>query len=65
MFYLPDEMFKQKGKTLELIFGQPINPEILTSDKSIREWAQQIKNFVYFLRLRHDLTFKEFLESGK
>ncbi len=61
MFYLPDEMFKQKGKTIELIFGPQIMPEVLTNKKNIKELAQQIKAFVYTLDVRHGLSFKEFL----
>jgi putative hemolysin len=47
MLYLVDEMYKQKNKTINIIFGNPIS--YLTFDKkySDKEWAEYIKNIVY------------------
>ncbi len=49
MFYLPDEMFKQKGKTITATFGKSI--PFTTFDKSFNptEWAQKVKEHVYQL----------------
>ncbi len=49
MFTLPDEMFKQKGKTIKLIFGNPISPEQLDRKKPI-EVAADLRNLVYRLK---------------
>ena len=49
MFYLPDEMFKQKGQTIELIIGKPINNELLNKHHTPKGWAALIRNFVYHL----------------
>ena len=57
MFYLPDEMFKQKGKTIELIIGKPIYPEQLTSKNSSKAMALKIKEFVYQLEGNPNLDF--------
>jgi len=49
MFYLADEVFKQKGKTITLTFGKPIPYQ--TFDKSMhpKKWAKKVKDYVYQL----------------
>ncbi len=50
MVYLPDEMFKQEGKSLTMTFGKPISYiEIKESGLSAQEWSDQIKKLVYQL----------------
>lgn len=49
MFYLVDELFKQKGKTLNIIFGEPIPAETFDPSKRDIEWAQWVKEKVYKL----------------
>lgn len=49
MFYLVNETYKQKGKTIRIVFGQPISPSTFTSDRSDHYWAQKIKEHVYQL----------------
>lgn len=61
MFYLPDEMFKQKGQTIELIIGKPIPIEILNQSKPAKEWAKLIRAFVYNLGENQHLPFDEFI----
>ena len=46
MLYLPDEMYKQEGKHVDVIFGMPISYESLKG-KNPREEAQRIKDIVY------------------
>jgi 1-acyl-sn-glycerol-3-phosphate acyltransferase len=58
MFYLPDEMFKQKGKTIELIIGKPIDSQSLDSPKSAKSLALKIKEFVYQLDKYPEKHFK-------
>ena len=65
MFYLPDEMFKQKGNTIDLIIGKQIEAGELSEEKNDREWAQIIKAFVYSLGADPVLTFKEYLKDQK
>lgn len=50
MFYLPDEMYKQKGKTITFIFGEPISWEIFTKDKPAEYWSGRVKEHVYALK---------------
>ena len=50
MIYLPDEMFKQEGKSLTMTYGKPISyRKIKESGLSAQEWSDQIKELVYQL----------------
>ena len=50
MFYLVDELFKQRGKTIQVIFGEAILPDEFDSSKTDYEWAQWVKQKTYNLR---------------
>ena len=47
MLYLADEMFKQKGKEIMLVFGKPIPWRSFNSSRSAEEWASDVKKKVY------------------
>lgn len=47
MFYLVDELYRQKGKTLSIKFGEPIPHETFDRSKKDLEWAQWVKDKVY------------------
>jgi 1-acyl-sn-glycerol-3-phosphate acyltransferase len=49
MLFLPDEMFKQKGKLVRIIFGKPIPYTTFDKTRSDVLWAEFIKNIVYKL----------------
>lgn len=49
MFYLPKEMFRQRGKTLTIRFGKPIPYQSLDKSKTLQEWAADIRAKVYEL----------------
>ena len=49
MLYLPDEMFKQRGKKVHIIFGQPIPYETFDKRYNNMVWAEKVKNYVYSL----------------
>ncbi len=55
MFYLVDEMYKQKGKTLIFTFGEPISWETFTKDKSPEYWSEKVKQHTYALQNK-DIT---------
>jgi 1-acyl-sn-glycerol-3-phosphate acyltransferase len=58
MFYLVDEMYKQKGKTITIIFGKPVMPETLNPQISPVEWSARLKAHVYAIGSgKHDLEF--------
>lgn len=50
MFYLVDEMYKQRGKTITFTFGEPISWKTFTNDKSPEYWSQRVKEHVYALK---------------
>ena len=47
MMYLPDEMFKQRGKHFTLKIGKPIPWQTFDKTKSQAEWAEWVKQVVY------------------
>lgn len=58
LIFLPDEMFKQKGKKIRLIFGKPIPIETFDKRFSQKEWADILKEFVYSLAKDPKAEFK-------
>ena len=49
MLFLVDEMAKQKGKTIKMVFGQPIPYTTFDRSKNDVQWAEFVKNIVYNL----------------
>jgi putative hemolysin len=49
MLYLADEMFKQKDKEINLVFGNPIPWETFDKTRSAMEWADWVKSKSYDL----------------
>ena len=47
MLYLPDEMFKQKNKTIHITFGKPVPYDTFDKRYNFAEWAQKMKAYVY------------------
>lgn len=47
MLYLPDEMFKQKGKELHIYFGKPISYKTFDNSRTPEQWADFVKSIVY------------------
>lgn len=50
MFYLVDEVYKQKGKTIQVKIGKAIDYTLFTKAHSQHEWAQKVKDHVYELK---------------
>ena len=49
MLFLPDEMFKQKDKEINLVFGEKIPWQFFDKSKTPAEWAQWVKSECYKL----------------
>lgn len=49
MFFLVDEVYKQKGKTIKMKVGKAIDYTTFTKAHSQYEWAQKVKDHVYEL----------------
>lgn len=52
MLYLSDELFKQKGKTINYVIGEPIWMNQMDTTKNEFELAQKIKEKVYSLQTK-------------
>lgn len=49
MFYLADEMFKQRNKTITIIFGKPVPASVFDKSQTHKHWANKMKEHVYVL----------------
>ena len=49
MMFLPDEMYKSKGRKYKVIIGKPISISSMDRSKSDFEWAQEVRAKVYEL----------------
>lgn len=49
MFYLGDEMFKQRDKTITIIFDKPVPASCFDHTNSTKKWAAIMKEHVYAL----------------
>ncbi|NPA67371.1 MAG: glycerol acyltransferase [Chlorobi bacterium] len=50
LFLLPQELVKQKNKTINVIFGKPISYQTFDKSKTPLEWAREVKKTVYGLK---------------
>jgi len=50
MLYLVDELFRQKGKAIDLVFGKPVPWQTFDKTKSASEWAEWVKEKSYQLQ---------------
>lgn len=63
MLFLPDEMYKQRNKTLQFVFGKPISPEQFDARYTHQEWAQILKAYVYALGQGDQRDFLTFTQD--
>lgn len=61
MLFLPDEMFKQKGKTVKVHFGKPFNPNILDKRTTHKGWAAIIKDYIYSKEFHAGIPFEDYI----
>lgn len=57
LIFLPNEMFKQEGKKIRLIFGKPIPISTFDNRFSQKQWADIVKQHVYDLGKDHKAEF--------
>ena len=50
MAFLPDEMYRARGKQFKVVFGKPIPYESFDSEKKAAEWASSLRSAVYQLQ---------------
>ncbi len=53
MLYLADEMFKQKGKAIDLYFSEAIPWRTFDKSKSPQQWADMVREKTYDLQKRY------------
>ena len=59
MLFLVDEVYKQRGKTITVIFGKEIPVETFDKRFNDTQWAEKVKKHVYEMgRQRKSLTFE-------
>ncbi|MFN3996219.1 1-acyl-sn-glycerol-3-phosphate acyltransferase [Algoriphagus sp.] len=49
MFWLVDEMYKQRGKKVVIKVGSPVSYQYFNSEKNDAQWAEYMKDLVYKL----------------
>lgn len=57
MLYLADEMFRQNGKSIHIIFGKPIPYQTFDKSRTPSEWAELVKRHVYNLEKNPQAIF--------
>ena len=50
MFFLVNEVYKQKSANVNLTFGKAISHNVFTKDKNHQQWANEVKKYVYSLK---------------
>jgi putative hemolysin len=58
MFYLANEFFKQRDKTLHITFGKPISYKVFDKRHRDNQWAELLKQHVYKLKDNPDAEFE-------
>lgn len=53
MVLLPGEMFRQRNKNMEILFGKPIPHTTFTREKRPEAWAAWLQEWVYALKTAH------------
>lgn len=53
MLYLADEMYKQKGKDIDVYFGEPIPWQTFDKSKTPQDWADMVREKTYSLQKRY------------
>jgi len=57
MLYLVNEMYNQKGKTINITFGKAIPYQTFDNRMSYAKWAEKVKEHIYILENNPDATF--------
>lgn len=62
MFFLPDEMFRQRGKEVMVRFGTAVSPDFIDNRYKLPDWANLFREYVYFMSANPDVSFENFTE---
>ncbi len=50
MFFLVDQLYQQRGKTIDIIIGEPILYTSFTKERRDQGWADMVREHIYALR---------------
>ena len=64
MLFLADEMFKQKGNTINFTFGKSISWKLFNKEHTNLEWAQKVKKHVYALKSNKHKSFCQNIDKA-
>ena len=59
-----DEMYKQRDKVIKIHFGKPIDYKIFDKRFSDKQWAEQVKKYVYTIGRGEKTDFNTFLNNN-
>ena len=51
MMFLVNEMFKQRGHTIKLYFGEPVSYKFFDKTRTYEEWAAYLRDLVYKVKV--------------
>ena len=63
MFLLPHEMFRQRNKTIKLLFAEPVPYTFFDKRMSLQNWATEIKKYIYSMASGYSENFETFIET--
>ena len=49
MLFLPDEMYRARGKSYRIVIGNPISANTFDESRSIAQWTDYVRDIVYEL----------------
>jgi len=63
MFFLVDEMFRQKNQTIIITFGKPVSNKYFDKRNTDLKWANLLRDYVYDLEKENTLSFEQWYEN--
>ena len=63
MFFLVDEMFRQKKQKIIITFGKPVSIDFFDKRNSDVKWANLLRDYVYELENDNSLSFEQWYEN--
>jgi putative hemolysin len=60
MLFLPDEMFRQKGKTIKIHFGKAIEPSYFYTQHTPQQWTNIMYKYCYSGEIQKGTSFREY-----
>ena len=64
MLFLPDEMFRQKGKTIKIHFGKPIEPSLFYATHTPQKWSDMMHDYIYTDSISKGISFRDYVKGA-